>query len=136
MWMLLEPRVSRGASEQPAAESMSARAARSLRAAQGNGASRPVEALLAVIGASSPVEYNEDVGVFLHPGRALLATVSLERFFDQFDCRSRDVFPTLAEAEAAFPDDVGFLLEVRRPFTDNGGRRRDHGVLFARSVRS
>jgi hypothetical protein len=102
----------------------------------GNGMARPVEALLAVIGASSPADHHDDVGVFLHPGRSLLATVSLERLFDQFDCRGRDVYSSLAEAEAALPENVGFLLEVRRPFTDNGGRRREHGVLFARSVRS
>jgi hypothetical protein len=62
--------------------------------------------------------------------------VSIERLFDQFDCRPRDVFASLAEAEAAHAEDVGFLLEVRRPFTDDAGRRRDHGVLFARSVRT
>src|SRR5262245_38382422 len=117
MWMLLEPRATRGASEQTAPP-FSARIARTHSAADGNGLSRPVETLLAVIGASSPTVSCDDVGVFLHPGRALLATVSLERFFDQFDCRSRDVFATLADAEAAFPHDVGFLLEVRRPFTD------------------
>ena len=136
MWMLLEPRTVRGASEHSSTQQQSERVERVLNSAQGNGATRPVEALLAVIGASSPAELCEDVGVFLHPGRALLASVSLERLFDQFDCRTRDVFATLADAESAFPYDVGFLLEVRRPFTDNGGRRRDHGVLFARSVRS
>jgi len=136
MWMLLESRAARGASEQTVSPPRAAGAVRAPNATQGNGMSRPVEALLAVIGASSPNDIHDDVAVFLHPGRALLATVSLERLFDQFDCRARDVFATLAEAEAALPEDVGFLLEVRRPFTDNGGRRRDRGVMFARSVRS
>ena len=101
----------------------------------GNGMPRPVEALLAVIGAAPNLWRGEDVGIFLHPGRSLLTTVSLERLFDQFDCRARDVYASLDEAEAAHGEDVGFLLEVRRTFTDNAGRRRDRGVLFATGVR-
>jgi hypothetical protein len=97
---------------------------------------RPVEALLAVIGATPSTDHRDEVGIFLHPGRSLLATVSLERLFDQFDCRARDIYESLTEAEKAHSDEVGFLLEVRRAFTDNSGRRRDNGVLFATGVRA
>ena len=141
MWMLLRPRASRAASDDDAAAdaTTSPRAGSARRSAAlglaGNGIAQPVEALLAVIGATPNHGGGEDVGIFLHPGRALLTTVSLERLFDQFDCRARDVYASLDEAEAAHAEDVGFLLEVRRTFTDNAGRRRDHGVLFAPGVR-
>jgi hypothetical protein len=97
---------------------------------------RPVEALLAVIGATPATDHADDVGIFLHPGRSLLSTVSLERLFEQFDCRARDVYASLADAETAHGDEVGFLLDVRRAFTDPSGRRRDTGVLFASGVRA
>jgi hypothetical protein len=125
MWMLLKPRADFVASTRR-------RAAHDITA---NGIPRPVEALLAAIGATPHVGRGEDVGIFLHPGRALLTHVSLERLFDQFDCRARDVYASLDEAEAAHRDDVGFLLEVPRAFTDDSGRRRDRGVWFATTVR-
>ncbi len=140
MWMLLGPCSSRGTSEEVAAANAatSPRATHVQRSAgnvvAGNGTA-PVEALLAVIGATPNSGRGEDVAIFMHPGRALLATVSLDRLFDQFDCRARDVYATLDEAEVAHVGDVGFLLEVRRTFTDNAGCRRDRGVLFASGVR-
>ena len=75
------------------------------------------------------------VSVFMHPGRAPVGTVGIERIFDQFECGSPDVYASIAEAEFRHAGDVGFLLEVTRPFTDPHGRRHPCGVLFARSVR-
>ena len=141
MWMLLEPRAERGASETAVVSTAAAeRVPRTTprpapRSPGGNGSPTAVETLLAVIGAVPAAEPHDDVGIFLHPGRALLTTISLERLFDQFDCRARDVYASLDDAERAHRDDVGFLLEVRRAFTDNAGHRRDRGVLFAPSVR-
>lgn len=143
MWMLLARPTTRGVSEDAAANASLAdpelhatRRSRPTGDGSSNGMPRPVEALLAVIGATPPTEHQGEVGIFLHPGRSLLATVSLERLFDQFDCRAREVYASLADAETAHLDDVGFLLEVRRAFTDNSGRRRDNGVLFASGVRA
>ncbi len=140
MWMLLGRPTPQGIFEDAAADASSAAPAapatrRPRSVGGGNGTPRPVEALLAVIGATPATDLADDVGIFLHPGRSLLSTVSLERLFEQFDCSARDVYASLADAETAHGGEVGFLLEVRRAFIDPSGRRRDTGVLFASGVR-
>jgi len=61
--------------------------------------------------------------------------VGVERVFDQFACATGKVHASLDDAEACHEGEVGFLLEVGRPFTDPSGGRHPRGVLFARSVR-
>jgi hypothetical protein len=134
MWMLLDPSVRR-----PAAAKVAADVARARDRAEKPRVVSAKSSLLAYLGASAAQTVQAAnggaVSVFLHPGRAPVGTVGLERVFDQFECAAPDVHATLAEAEARHDSEVGFLLEVTRPFTDSRGARHPRGVLFARSVR-
>ena len=136
MWMLLDPSARRPAAAKVATDVPGARARE--RAAKPRVASAK-PSLLEYLGASAaqtvPAANGGAVSVFLHPGRAPVGTVGLESLFDQFECAAQDVHATIADAEARHDREVGFLLEVTRPFTDSRGARHPRGVLFARSVR-
>jgi hypothetical protein len=133
MWMLLDPSVRRPAAAKVAPDVAGARGRDQIAKPR---AVSSKSSLLEYLGAAAAQTANGGpVSVFLHPGRAPVGTVGLERVFDQFECAAPDVHATLAEAEARHDSEVGFLLEVTRPFTDPRGARHPRGVLFARSVR-
>ena len=133
MWMLLDPSVRRPAAAKAASDVAGARRRDQVAKPRVMSAK---SSLLEYLGAAAAQTANGGaVSVFLHPGRAPVGTVGLERVFDQFECAAPDVHATLAEAEARHDSEVGFLLEVTRPFTDPRGARHPRGVLFARSVR-
>jgi hypothetical protein len=135
MWMLLDPSVRRPIAAKAATDTAGAGARARDRATRPRVVSAR-SSLLEYLGAAAAQSGNGGaVSVFLHPGRAPVGTVGLERVFDQFECAAPDVHATLAEAEARHGSEVGFLLEVTRPFVDPRGARHPRGVLFARSVR-
>lgn len=138
MWMLLDPSVRRPTAEKVAGEMKPTDVGAPRRTAKARAAAERtslLEYLGATAGASATNGAVGAVSVFMHPGRAPVGTVGIERVFDQFECGSTDVYASLGEAEARHAGDVGFLLEIARPFTDSRGRRHPHGVVFARSVR-
>jgi len=136
--MLLDPSARKPTVVKAAAEENPADVRASRRIAKPRGTavrSSLLELLGATAAASAANGGAAAVAVYMHPGRAPVGTVGIERVFDQFECGSPEVYTSLAEAEERHAGDVGFLLEVPRPFTDSSGRRHRHGVLFARSVR-
>jgi hypothetical protein len=95
--------------------------------------------MLAALGAVTAGATRETAGpvlVMLHPGRSPIGQASVERVFDQFECERAGAYTSLEEAEARHASDVGFLLDIRAPFTDPAGARRERGVVFARSIRN
>ena len=138
MWMLLEPSAHKPVAAKAASEVVGRAPVASERASKARAAA-PKSSLLEYLGAAAvappPGGATAAVAVFLHPGRAPVGRVGIERVFDQFECAPAKVHATLDEAEACHEADVGFLLEVTRPFTDPHGQRHSRGVLFARSVR-
>jgi len=139
MWMLLEPGVHRPIAAKPATTVRRDRGDATDRAPR-NRAEAARLSLFALLGAAAESSQasagGAPVGVFLHPGRAPVGSVSLDRVFDQFECASPQVYASIDAAELCHDGQVGFLLEVNRPFTDPRGARHERGVLFARSVRS
>ena len=94
--------------------------------------------MLAALSAASGATKHDAEGpvvVLLHPGRSRIGQASVERVFAQFDCIGSAAYATVEEAEAQHARDVGFLLDIRAPFTDPTGARRDRGVVFAHGVR-
>jgi hypothetical protein len=71
-----------------------------------------------------------EITLYLHPGRARLGLLGLERVRAQFDLAGARVFESLGQAELAADDLVGFLAEVRGGFIDSTGRRCDNGVFY------
>ena len=138
MWMLLDPSVRKPVAAKAAAGVTGEVVAAPERAAKARVTS-PKSSLLEFLGAAVTAPQANGaaaaVSVFLHPGRTPVGAVGVERVFDQFECIPSAVHATLAEAEACHEGEVGFLLEVARPFTDPRGGRHARGVLFARSVR-
>ena len=137
MWMLLEPNARKPKAATAAAGVASGDTGARVRAATPRPASaRSLLEFLGAAAAMAPVgAVAAPVSVFLHPGRAPVGSVGVERVFDQFDCAPVKVHATLAEAEACHESEVGFLLEVNLPFTDSRGQHHPRGVLFARNVR-
>jgi hypothetical protein len=137
MWMLLDPSARRRSVANAPVDVAVDTGARARAAKPRASAARP--SLLEYLGAAAAAPAANGavagVSVFLHPGRAPVGTVAVERVFDQFECASPEVHATLDEAEVRHEGEVGFLLEVSRPFTDPRGARHSRGVLFARSVR-
>jgi hypothetical protein len=137
MWMLLEPNARKPKATTVAAGVGGAGAIARERTAKPRSAS--AKSLLEFLGAAAAMAPAgaavAPVSVFLHPGRAPVGSVGVERVFDQFDCAPAKVHATLADAEACHESEVGFLLEVGLPFTDPRGQRHPRGVLFARNVR-
>jgi hypothetical protein len=138
MWMLLDPSARKPIASKPSPEVTRGDTGVRERVPKARVASAK-SSLLEYLGAASaapqPNGAAAAVAIFLHPGRAPVGRVGIERVFDQFDCLHPKVHATLDEAEACHEGDVGFLLEVTRPFTDPHGDRHPCGVLFARSVR-
>lgn len=136
MWMLLEPSARKSLAPKASRDSVRAHDAREngtrVRATT---KSSLLEYLGSAAAAQQPGGAAAPVTVFLHPGRAPVGRVGVERVFDQFACVLPRVYATIEEAEACHAADVGFLLEVTRPFVDPRGDRHAGGVLFATSVR-
>ena len=79
-----------------------------------------------------PIENGREphVSVYLHPGRARVATMAAGQAAEQFDLAGARAYPSLVAAELACDDCAGFLLEVSEPFLDVNGHRRDGAILF------
>jgi hypothetical protein len=138
MWMLLEPGVRHAHAIKPAGVASRMETIgreREAKARVASSKSSLLEYLGAAAAAAQPNGATAPAEVFLHPGRTRVGRIGVERVFDQFECAPAKVHATLDEAEACHEGEVGFLLEVGRPFTDPTGARHPRGVLFARSVR-
>jgi len=136
MWMLLEPNARKPVAAQvTAALGGGVPEARAHPAKQHVASTRPSLLEYLSAAAAAPSIDGAGVSVFLHPGRTPVGAVAVERMFDQFECAAPEVHATLEEAEARHEGEVGFLLDVNRPFADPRGQRHPRGVLFARSVR-
>jgi hypothetical protein len=139
MWMLLEQGARKAVASKTAVADSRKEAVvreRTSKAPIGSTKTSLLEYLGAAASAAQPNGASAPVSIFLHPGRTPVGRVGVERIFDQFECAPVRVHPTLEEAEANHEGDVGFLLEVARPFTDPMGTRHPRGVIFARSVRN
>ena len=82
--------------------------------------------LLRSVSENAPLQFT----LYLHPGRSCLGTTDVDRLKAQFDLSTAKVFDTVAQAELAAEDQVGFLVDVRGRFIDSHGRPRDRGALF------
>ncbi len=68
--------------------------------------------------------------VYLHPGRALVGTVSLRRAREQFDLSRARAYESLGRAELAADGQPGLLIDITGVFSDGEGRRYSHVTFF------
>jgi hypothetical protein len=84
---------------------------------------------------ASSAAHEPEVRIYMHPGRAPVGAVDLQRAREQFDLRRADAFRSLAEAEPACAGRVGFLLELNGRSCAHPEGEPESTVLFIENVR-